>query len=102
MSRYAFIDDGVVDNVTVGNYYESNKIANRQGMTAVNVDQYPVTKGDTYDGSKFWRGEIEIERIPTDSEKLAVANAVIDDLLLDNLGLTEAVDDLILDALEVE
>ncbi len=99
MSRYAFIDNNTVENVTVGNYHDSNRIANRKGMTAVNVDIYPVQKGDTYDGSNFWRGEIEIQPIKNDSQKLAEANIVIDDLLIDNLVLTEIVDNLICQSL---
>ncbi len=119
--NYAIIKDGIVINVIVADYHTATRLASKIGGIAVNSDRYPVQIGDEYTtvygdeqvevegelvypnlGQFFFRGDTQLPYIPTTVEKLtALENNVIDALIVDNLLLTEAVDTLILDSLEV-
>ena len=71
-------------------------------VSMVNIDRYDVMVGDDYTGGKFYRDGVEIQQDPKPMEmKLALVQAdeIIDDLIIDNLSLTEAVDDLILEVI---
>ena len=70
--RYALIIDGIVANVIEADYQNANKIADLQNAKAINVDQYPVQPNDTYQDLIFYRGEVEIKRIPTEAEIIAM------------------------------
>jgi len=91
---YALINNGAVQNVVVGNYYNCNVVAHNtygQDAVAVEVTQYPVEIGDTYEGGKFYRMiqsvKTEIERIPTEEEVVTAHTAALasQDEEIDNL-----------------
>ena len=87
MSRYAIVINETVDNVIVSNPHNATKIANSKGGISVYADRYPIQAGDTYTDSKFFRDGIEVNRIPTPEEQIAVErarNLEQDEILLEN------------------
>jgi hypothetical protein len=47
--KYALIQEGIIKNIIIADYSSANAIAISQECTAINVDNYPVSIGDTYD-----------------------------------------------------
>lgn len=93
---YALVNNGVVQNLAVGNYYDCSVVAhNTYGneAVAIEVTQYPVEIGDTYEGEKFYRviqgTKTEIERIPTEEEVVAAHTATLSEH-------SDAIDELII------
>ena len=87
MSRYAIVKDNQVINVIVSNPHNAGKIAKSLQATSVYADRYPIQAGDTYQDNKFMRDGVEIQRIPTADEKVAVEkarNLEQDEILLEN------------------
>jgi len=91
---YALINNGAVQNVAVGNYYDCNVVAKHtygSDAVAVEVTYIPVEIGDTYEGGKFYRmiqgNKTEITRIPTEEETVAAHTVAIEsqDDEIDNL-----------------
>ena len=77
---YAMVgNDGIVQNITVGdNYEEANRIARAvYGENSIAVDclQYPCVIGDKYHDGCFWRTQIDgtekqIGYIPTQEQQV--------------------------------
>lgn len=75
---WALIKDGVIVNLALGSYYDVSRIGivtYGEGTVAIEVTQYPVKIGDTYEDGKFYTMEgetkVEVERIPTEAETVA-------------------------------
>ncbi len=98
--RYALIDNGVVDNVILANYFNATTTAHNLGFSAIQVELYPVQPGDTYDydTGEFFRDGLKIERELSVEENISsiksnldvLQNDVIEALIIDNLAMTEA------------
>ena len=87
MSRYVIVVNGIIDNVIVSNPHNASQIAKSKGGTSLYAERYPVQVGDTYQDNKFYRDGIEIQRIPTADEKVAIEkarNLEQDEILLEN------------------
>lgn len=76
---FAIISDGIIKNVSVGDYEITNYIAKASygpDAFAVEVTQYPVQEGDLYENGNFYRVNSEtqektaIEMIPTDRDEI--------------------------------
>ena len=74
---FALIDDGEVKNIVVGEYYDCDQVAKAtygDSAFAIDITQYPVQIGDTYENGNFYRivngMKKKVEYIPTDSEKI--------------------------------
>ena len=89
--EYAFIIDGVVQNVAVfavGGYTDANIVAREvygEGALAVNVSQIPTTIGDTYKDGAFYRkddegNEQEVPVIATEEQAVDALNQTTADL----------------------
>lgn len=90
---FAMIFDETVQNVVVGQYEETNRVARcAYGDDAFAVDcmQYPCEIGDRYINGVFYKsdGVTQIDRLPTDREE-------IQQLTEDNAQLTVAMADMI-------
>ena len=90
---FAMIYDETVQNVVVGQYEETNRVARcAYGDDAFAVDcmQYPCEIGDRYINGVFYKsdGVTQIDRLPTDREE-------IQQLTEDNAQLTVAMADMI-------
>lgn len=101
---YAMIKNGVIDNVIVADYTSAQLLKNNLGYDeAINVDNYPVQKGDIYENGSFLTGEDKldsegnllipkgtvIQRKMSDEEyikiledRLKMAQIALDDLIL--------------------
>ena len=93
---------GVLENdIVCDNYETANQIARlTYGDKAIAVDstQYAITVGDKYVDGRFTRDEIEIAKIPTEADQIAIITAentamkerlslsenVINDIILNN------------------
>lgn len=89
---FALISDNEVKNVIVGDFYNCNEIARieyGEDAVAVEVTQYPVQSGDSYENGNFYRivdgKKVSIDPVPTDSQKL-------DMLMSDNAELSKYVE----------
>ena len=90
---FAMIFDETVQNVVVGQYEETNRVARcAYGDDAFAVDcmQYPCEIGDRYINGVFYKsdGVTQIDRLPTDRDE-------IQRLTEDNAQLTVAMADMI-------
>lgn len=90
---FAMIFDETVQNVVVGQYEETNRVARcAYGDDAFAVDcmQYPCEIGDRYINGVFYKsdGVTQIDRLPTDRDE-------IQQLTEDNAQLTVAMADMI-------
>ncbi|WP_027642408.1 hypothetical protein [Enterocloster clostridioformis] len=90
---FAMIYDETVQNVVVGQYEETNRVARCvYGDNAFAVDclQYPCEIGDRYINGVFYKsdGVTQIDRLPTDRDE-------IQQLTEDNAQLTVAMADMI-------
>lgn len=70
--RYAVVRQGKVDNIIECTGLAALKLESVMHCTLVPCEQYPTAIGDTYDNGVFLRDGAEVERIPTDSEKVAM------------------------------
>lgn len=86
---FAIIADGVIKNVSVGEYEITNFIAKAsfgQDAFAVEVTQYPVQEGDLYKEGRFYRvnletkEETEILPLPTEKDEINRLSADSTDL----------------------
>ena len=75
MGRYALIKEGVVQNVIVADYTSANKIATNMNCQAVNAERYPIQPQDEYIDGEFKRGEVVIQKLPSEEEKIASVSA---------------------------
>lgn len=90
---FAMIFDETVQNVVVGHYEETNRVARcvyGDDAFAVDCTQYPCEIGDKYIDGIFYKsdGITPIDRLPTDKEE-------IQQLKADNAQLTVALADMI-------
>ena len=85
----AIISDGIIRNVSVGEYEITNYIAKAsfgQDAFAVEVTQYPVQEGDLYKEGRFYRvnpktkEETEILPLPTEKDEINRLSADSTDL----------------------
>ena len=87
MSRYAIVINNIVGNVIASNPHNASQIAKSKGGTSVYAENYPIQAGDTYADNKFMRDGVEIQRIPTAEELVAIEkarNLEQDEILLEN------------------
>ncbi len=85
---FALINEGVVKNTVVGEYYDCDQAAKAtygNSAFAVEITQIPTQIGDTYDGS-FHRvvdGETnEIRPVPTESAQIATLTESLNNIEL--------------------
>lgn len=81
---YADVFEGVVKNVSVGDFGVTDQIAKERwgaDAVAINVTQIPVQIGDTYKDGVFYRDGVEIEVLLTAeqaaTQALSLANQAI-------------------------
>ena len=74
---FALIDEGIVKNTVVGEYYDCDQVAKAtygEKAFAVEITYIPAQIGDTYDGT-FHRevdGEVtDIKPVPTEAAQIA-------------------------------
>lgn len=70
--RYAVVRNNTVDNVIECNGFTVQSLAKVMNCMLIACENYAVTMGDTYDAGIFYRDGKALERILTDSEKIAV------------------------------
>ena len=90
---FAMIYDKTIQNVVVGHYEETNRVARcvyGDDAFAVDCTQYPCEIGDRYINGVFYKsdGVTQIDRLPTDRDE-------IQQLTEDNAQLTVAMADMI-------
>lgn len=93
---FALIESNEIKNLAVGNYYDCSQAAMAtygEDAVAIDVTQFPVEIGDSYEDGKFYRMiggvKTEITRVPTVEQQTAantaaisVNSAAIDELII--------------------
>ena len=97
-------ETGVVENdIVCDNYEVANQIARLNygnGAIAVDSTQHAITKGDSYIDGVFFRNEVELARIPTETENIAILTTE-NNALKERLTLSEnVINDIILNGQE--
>ena len=70
--RYAVVRDGIVENIIECDGMTVQPLEKVMRCTLVPCEQYPVGIGDTYQDGVFLREGEEVERIPTERERIAM------------------------------
>ena len=105
---FAFVKEQKIVNIAVyapdGAYTAANLQAKQfygSDAIAVDVTQYPVKIGDTYENGTFLRDRIQIDPLPTDEEELAILKKTVSSITESANSASEAVDSIIISMAEV-